>query len=276
MPLSRLSCTFLALLLTAAPAAARCIPVTERQDQPRVMPARYLLAEKAPAKTPGAIPDGMTQITFIGHSSFYLRTHKGATAVTDYNGNLGGHPAPDVATMNHAHSTHYTLTPDPAIKHVLKGWIENGKIPRHDVRVKDLRVTNVPTNIRENLVTSTGIAGNSIFIFESAGLCIAHLGHLHHRMKPGHNARLGIVDIMLAPVDDGLTIRHAVLSKVIDDLNPVVIIPMHFGWGGTLPRFLEMMKEKKYAIRRIAGPTVRFAKATLPRQRTVVVLEGSH
>ena len=38
---------------------------------------------------------------------------------------------------------------EPGVKHVLKGWAENGKIPRHDLRAGDLRVTNVPTNIRE-------------------------------------------------------------------------------------------------------------------------------
>ena len=45
--------------------------------------------------------------------------------------------------MNHAHTTHYTDSPDPAIKHVLRGWAaEYGKPVRHDVQIRDVRVRN--------------------------------------------------------------------------------------------------------------------------------------
>ena len=51
--------------------------------------------------------------------------------------------------MNHAHSTHYTDNPDPGIKHVLRGWGPSPEQPaRHDIQVGDVRVRNVPTNIR--------------------------------------------------------------------------------------------------------------------------------
>ena len=42
-----------------------------------------------------------------------------------------------------------------------------------------MHVASVPTNIRD-WRGSTEFYGNSIFLFESAGLCIAHLSHLHH------------------------------------------------------------------------------------------------
>ena len=37
--------------------------------------------------------------------------------------------------------------------------------------------------------------GNSIFIFEVAGLCIGHLGHLHHELDEGHYAEIGRLDV---------------------------------------------------------------------------------
>ena len=71
-------------------------------------------------------------------------------AVTDYNGiNVPVRAAPDIATMNHAHSTHYTDHPDPRIPHVLLGWRDDGKPAEIDLTVGDMHVSNLQTNIRD-------------------------------------------------------------------------------------------------------------------------------
>jgi len=279
-----------------SPASARCLPMAERQvDRPghfaynrtphlrlaRAVPqgrsahGRVLLAKTDEAKPRGpTLPRGGVELTFLGHSSFIIRTFKNATAVTDYNGYVRAPFAPDIVTMNRAHNTHYTDVIEPGVKHVLRGWMEKGKIPSHNVTVRDLHVTNVATNIREG-VGDSGWAGNSIFIFKSAGLCVVHLGHLHHRMKPSHAAKVGTVDVLLAPIDDGYTMPHTLLVQVIEDLRPTVVIPMHYGFGGTLESFLARMKLRKFAIRIAKGKTVRFTKLTLPPKETVVVLQSS-
>ena len=46
-------------------------------------------------------------------------------------------------------------------------------------------------------------SGNSIFVFEVAGLCIGHLGHLHHEPDAEQYAALGRLDVVMAPVDGG-------------------------------------------------------------------------
>lgn len=268
----------------ATPAAARCIPVAMapgKSDQhaavrspapaPRVTLARLVQASEGGATK---LPAGQVELTFLGHSSFLIRTHQNATAVTDYNDYHRPNFPPDIVTMNRAHTTHWTMNIQKGVKHVLRGWAEGGKIPRHNVLYKDLRVTNVPTNIRDGGSGIAGMAGNSIFIFESAGLCIVHLGHLHHNLRRGHAGRVGMVDVLLAPIDDGWTMPQADLLKVIDTLKPEVVIPMHYGYGDTLPRFLASMKARKFAIRELKGPSVRFSKATLPPRQTVVVLQG--
>ena len=112
---------------------------------------------------------------------------------------------PDIVTMNHAHSTHYTLSPDPGIKYVLHGWADDEKPARIDLQYKDVRVRNVPTNIR-TFEGGTERHGNSIFIFEVANLCIAHLGHLHHTLTQQQLNEIGRVDIVLVPVDGSYTL----------------------------------------------------------------------
>ncbi len=51
----------------------------------------------------------------------------GLRIATDFSGAYTTGRLPDVVTMNRAHSTHYSLFPDPRIPHVLHGWGDDGK-----------------------------------------------------------------------------------------------------------------------------------------------------
>src|SRR5687767_13914038 len=162
------------LIASAASAFATCAPVA---SAPRAWPA---------AVVPEGLPkQGSVELTFLGHATFLLRTAGGVTVIMDYTDYVPAPLTPDIATMNIAHPTHYSLSPDPGIKHILRGWKEDG-IATHNFVLKDLRIFNVPTNIREWGTGGTRYAGNSIFVFEAAGLCIAHLSHLHHTLTEEH------------------------------------------------------------------------------------------
>ena len=63
-----------------------------------------------------------------------------------------------------------------------------------------MRIRNVVTNIR-TWSGGTEHDGNSIFVFQTADLCIAHLGHLHHTLTPEHLKQIGRIDVVLVPVD---------------------------------------------------------------------------
>src|SRR5437763_16459753 len=154
--------------------------------------------------TPRALPVSLRRvaakaedvaITYVGHSTYYIDTPGGVRIATDFNGAYRTGRLPDVITMNRAHSTHYTLFPDPKIPHVLHGWGENGQPAHIGLRVDDVYIRNVPTDIRRYYGEDSGGAmikdGNSIFIFEVAGLCIGHLGHLHHKLDDTHFAAIG-------------------------------------------------------------------------------------
>ena len=100
-----------------------------------------------------------------------------------------------------------------------------------DLKYRDVRVRNVPTNIRNNFTGGTERYGNSIFIFEIANLCIAHLGHLHHTLTQAQLNAIGRVDVVMAPVDGSYTLDLDGIMEVLTALKAQLIIPMHFfGW----------------------------------------------
>ncbi|MEA2767722.1 MAG: hypothetical protein QOD93_684 [Acetobacteraceae bacterium] len=249
---------FFSLLAPLEAAWAGCAPIA--MDTPRIWRA--------------VATDDSVEITFLGHASFQIASPAGVRAVTDYNGiNIPADP-PDIATMNHAHSTHYTLDPDPRIPHVLHGWTESGQMPVVDLTVQDMHVTNLATNIR-TWDGGTERYGNSIFVFETGGLCIAHLSHLHHLLEPADIATLGHIDVVMVAVDGLWTMSQQDAAAVVEQLQPRVVLPMHYFTRDVLTRFLDL-ERGKYAIDVRDGPVLDISRTTLPASPTVIALPGGY
>ena len=218
------------------------------------------------------VPEYSVRLHYIAHASFLIQTEGGLNVVTDYTGFIGTDPLiPDVVTMNHAHETHWTAFPDPAIPNVLRGWGEYGKGITHYLDLGEMLVRNVSTDIRSQFGGQEDL-GNSIFVFEVAGLCIGHLGHLHHEPSDEQYAALGRLDIVMAPVDGGYTLDLPTMIRVLKRLKSSVVVPMHWFGTNTLDAFLVGMADE-FRVERRAGPSFEMSLRNLPDRPTVVVLQ---
>jgi L-ascorbate metabolism protein UlaG (beta-lactamase superfamily) len=195
-------------------------------------------------------------ITYAGHSTYYIDTPGGVRIATDYNGAYRTGRLPDVVTMNRAHGTHYTLFPDPKIPHVLHGWGENGQPAHHAMRIGDVYIRNVTTDIRRYWGEDSGGPmikdGNSIFIFEVAGLCIGHLGHLHHKLDETHFAAIGRLDIVMVPIDGTYTMSLDGISDITSRLRASVVLPMH-RFATPLDEFMRLIGQQFEIDQRTIG-----------------------
>ncbi|MBM9593740.1 MBL fold metallo-hydrolase [Roseitranquillus sediminis] len=256
------------LILAAGAAAAQerrpshCIAIAEAPGLRYVQPASYT----------EPVPDFSVRISYIDHAMFLLQTPRGLSAVTDYTGFIGTTAlVPDVVTMNHAHGTHWTPNPDPAIPHALRGWGDGAAPNEHYLDLGEMLVRNVPTDIR-SWGDTVEKYGNSIFVFEVEGLCIGHLGHLHHEPDAAQYAALGRLDVVMAPVDGGLTLDLPTMIRTLQRLRSSVVIPMHWFGRGSLDRFLIGMSDE-FQIERPGESSLVVSLRTLPDRPTVVVLE---
>jgi len=238
-----------------------------------------MVASKAPRVIPAALrlalnPD-QVRVTYSGHSTFLVESPQLVRVATDYNDYVRPPILPDIVTMNHAHSTHYTDNPDPRIPHVLRGWGPSPDRPaRHDVQVRDVRVRNVPTNIRDWASGGTERHGNSIFIYEMANMCIAHLGHLHHTLTQQQLDEIGRIDIVFVPVDGTMTLDTDGMIEVLEALKAQLMIPMHYFSSYTLHRFLDRVRAQKWDVETAMIPSTVISKTTLPATPKVLVLPG--
>ncbi|MBC7736692.1 MAG: MBL fold metallo-hydrolase [Candidatus Saccharibacteria bacterium] len=244
--------------------------------QDRIPSDCIALASANPSVVPVRFGDqlGLDQvlIRYLDHAEFAIATSS-VMAVTDYNGSFTtADQVPNVVTMNNAHGTHFTDSPDPRIPLVLRGWPVDGVPAAHDLDLGDMRIRNVTTDLRGPFGEGARRDGNSIFIFEAAGLCIGHLGHLHQIPSPAQYAVIGRLDVVMVPVDGGYTMDVAVMADVIRRFNPRIVLPMHWFTPEGLSRFLVELN-RDYEITVSDTPELMVTRATLPQKPTVVVLQ---
>jgi L-ascorbate metabolism protein UlaG (beta-lactamase superfamily) len=255
----------------ARPQVSQCQLIAEKI--PDVQYAKYTPSDSgAPKRTLVQVQEDVV-ITYLGHSTFQIDTPGGISIATDFNGWLRTSRTPDVVTMNKAHSSHYTLNPDPAIGAVLQGWneAEPGQPIEHKLVAGDAYVRNVSTDIR-SWGGEMEPNGNSIFIVEVAGLCIGHLGHLHHELTDTHYGEIGRLDILMVPVDGGLTLGADSMSRIVKRLRSAVVLPMHRR-GPPIETFLSMFDGGfDTQISENRGFTV--SMRTLPKKPLILVLQG--
>jgi L-ascorbate metabolism protein UlaG (beta-lactamase superfamily) len=241
----------------------RCLAVAGAPHPPAVHHASTRLAQLKPEEV---------RVTYVGHSTFLIESAGGVTIATDYNDYVRPRIIPAIVTMNLAHDTHHTNNPNPAIRYVLRGWNPDGGAAQHDLTLLDVRVRNVPTNIRGG-DGRTATYGNSIFVFEVAGLCIAHLGHLHHTLTSQQLSQIGQMDVVMVPVDGSYTLDLDGMTEVLMALKAPYIIPMHYFSIFTLERFLTRVRGTFEVVHHEVS-TIVLSRVSLPEKQRVLVLPG--
>lgn len=258
----------LSILLASAASAqdrrpSHCIALVENTPGLTVIPASYT----AP------VAEDSVRIQYLDHSMVMIQTNGGLSAVTDYNGYIGSVDfAPTVVTMNNSHSSHWTALPDPDVPHVLEGWGTEDNPRDYHLDLGEMLVRNVHTDTRSGLGGARR-NGNSIFVFEVAGLCIGHLGHLHQEPDANQYAAIGRLDVVMAAVEGGQTLDHPTLIRVLQRLRSSVVIPMH--WSGrrhTLDAFLRGISDD-FEVVQDGRSELEISLRTLPDRPTVMVLE---
>jgi L-ascorbate metabolism protein UlaG (beta-lactamase superfamily) len=121
--------------------------------------------------------------------------------------------------------------------------------------------------------------GSSIaYCIETEGISLAHLGDLGHTLNEEQIEKLNGIDILFVPVGGKYTLGASEAVEIINELEPRLVIPMHYKIPGlksdveTVDKFLKEMGASK--AERL--PKLKISKKDLPQEETrVVVLEKS-
>lgn len=164
---------------------------------------------------------------WYGHSAFGITTAGGVHICTDpyipgsYDGAVAYGPiadACDVVLQSHDHDDHAGaggLKGDPA---VIRGPGEH--------EAAGMKFVGTPTFHDGSGGSERG--ENTVFTFEADGIKVAFLGDLGHVLTDEQLAAIGPVDVALIPVGGFFTIDAAAATKVAEQLQARVVIPMHY------------------------------------------------
>jgi L-ascorbate metabolism protein UlaG (beta-lactamase superfamily) len=118
---------------------------------------------------------------------------------------------------------------------------------------------------------------NTMVVLDDGDVRLAHLGDLGHVLDAETAERLGRVDVLLIPVGGFFTIDHAAAAKVVDTLQPRIVVPMHYKTDKVdFPiADVDLFLATQDRVERKETSTIEVTAETLPAERSVVVLSPS-
>ena len=208
------------------------------------------------------------EITWYGRACFRLKGRE-ASVMTDpcppSTGFVAGKHEVDLLTLSHAHADHtYTRSITAGLTLTRPGEYEH----------RNLLVTGVRTFHDGDRGKQRG--ENVVFAVEIDGVHVCHLGDLGHLLTEEELAELGPIDVLLVPVGGNFTISPAEAAEVVAQVNPKIVIPMHFATDGASSDLLgpERFLNELAISEPIRQPKAVVHLSTLPEETQVVLLEA--
>lgn len=168
-------------------------------------------------------------ITWQGHSCFKIQDKigpEGVAVVTDPFNKETGLKVPnfeaDIITVSHDHKDHnnvWALRGNPFViscagEYDFKGVLIEGIDSYHDEKKGEAR------------------GGNIVYRIEIDDISVAHLGDLGEVLDNSQIEKLAGTDVLLIPVGGKYTLDAKKAVEVISQIEPRIIIPMHYQTDG--------------------------------------------
>jgi len=206
-------------------------------------------------------------INWLGHSCFRIKGRSVSIVTDPFPPDLGyslGKPSADIVTVSHPHPGHsYTrgVSGDPRL---VRGPGE--------YEISGVLIIGVATFHDNDKGAKRG--KNTVYLMDVDGVSVCHLGDLGHVLTADQVEQIEEADVLLLPVGGVSTISAAVAAEVVRQLEPKVVVPMHYRTDAlnrglaTVDGFLKEMGQKEI----ISQPRLTLTKTTLPLSTQVVLL----
>src|SRR3981081_2443478 len=171
------------------------------------------------------------EISFVGHACFRLRGREASVVIDPYGKGLGlttlvpSKFSADALALPHdppGHNNRAMVGGNPFVittpgEYEVKGISVRGISAFHDDDGGDR------------------LGRPSIFAIHIDEAVVAHLGALGHSLTEAQQEQLGSVDVLLVPVGGGAALSATAAAAVANQLEPRIVIPMHYKLPGLKP-----------------------------------------
>jgi L-ascorbate metabolism protein UlaG (beta-lactamase superfamily) len=216
------------------------------------------------------------RLTYYGHSSFLLEAEDGTRVIIDpyragsFNGALRYGAIVDTAdavVATHTHDDHGAVDTISGHPQIL--------IHPSATTVGPWRITGI--DVAHDADGGRSRGKNTIVVLDDGNVRVAHLGDLGHTLDATMVAAVGRVDLVLVPVGGFFTIDHKQAAKVVESLDPRVVIPMHYKTAKVdFPiADVEPFAATQGIVERKTSCTIEVTRATLPAERVTYILPAA-
>jgi L-ascorbate metabolism protein UlaG (beta-lactamase superfamily) len=261
----------IAILFMTSAAEAICKPGLVRRDGSFIPVSWIPRGSYLPSGPSGrlALAEKKVRLRYLGHSSFLITGPRGARVLTDPYITVAK-PVPEAVTVSNFHETHSQTGPYEDKTQILFGVTSGGKPLAYEKTVRAIRLMSFP-QFAEG--TDTPFVENTIFIFQVAGVCIAHFGNARLGPSEAQFRALGKIHVVLIPIDGSFTVPHQIAARIVKRIGANVVIPMHYFGPELLGEFYAALKAEGITrIERPKSPEVSFSLRRLPPPTTYMVL----
>ena len=162
------------------------------------------------------------KIKWFGQSCFRITAENGIKIVMDPYANMFGYKLPkidaNIVTTSHNHRDHNNVS---AVKGNFVHIKDPGTFSQEGIDIKGIQTFH-------DKVSGNKRGKNIVYNFRIDGLNICHCGDLGHLLSPEQINEIGKVDILLLPIGGRATLDASGAAEVMKQLNPAVVIPMHY------------------------------------------------
>ena len=148
----------------------------------------------------------------------------------------------DVLLVTHDHEDHSNIEAIQGEPFLIKG---PGEYDVKDITVQGLQLFHDKRKGQDR-----GL--NTIYVIEIEDVRVCHMGDFGEgELREDLREKLGEIDILLIPVGGVYTIDAEEASKIVSELEPKIVIPMHYRIEGLnykidqVEKFIQEMGEKK-------------------------------
>lgn len=206
-------------------------------------------------------------VQWYGHASFGISDGAGTQIVTDPYAEDIGYKFPkvttNVLTVSHDHFDHNNIKALEKYAHLVDGvesfshdGIEvKGIASVHDEKSGELR------------------GKNTIYVYTLNNMKICHLGDQGIALTKEQVKAIGKIDVLMIPVGGLYTIDAKTAAKVVAQVNPKIVVPMHYKTDSLVAEFGEVTGVDGF-IKEMSGWTVTKAKTLTLNKATLDKSKG--
>lgn len=220
----------------------------------------------------GRIAKQVMDISWFGQSCFKIKGKNATVVIDPYDPEFTGLKFPkdveaQIVLSTHGHNDHNNVSEikgDPLV------IIGPGEYEKAGVSIE-----GVSTFHDDSQGTSRGV--NTLYHILIDGIDIVHLGDLGHLLSEEQIGQIDNTDILMIPVGSVYTIDGEAAAKVVPQLEPRIVIPMHY----KIPELKIELESVEPFLKEMGAegvepiPKLSITRDKLPEETAVVLLNKS-